>query len=159
VLVWRVVENCHGGEQETRGDSVSSGTGAPPQLKPESRGLWRICPRSVLTRYPQPWSEKSAEVGRGQSDWSMQLDCPACERPTFHRFLYAKNNCAIVKCSVCGLGRARCEEFDPREYYSSEYFSGGRADGYADYRGAPKLCCAVNFLIRSSCGQNRARAC
>jgi SAM-dependent methyltransferase len=66
----------------------------------------------------------------------MQLDCPACERPTLHRFLYAKNNCAIVKCSVCGLGRAQCDEFDPREYYSGDYFSGGRADGYADYRGA-----------------------
>src|ERR1700731_2397307 len=66
----------------------------------------------------------------------MQLHCPACGRQTLHRFLYSKNNCAIVKCAGCGLGRAQCDEFDPREYYSGDYFSGGRADGYADYRGA-----------------------
>ena len=34
-----------------------------------------------------------------------------------------------------GSGRARCDEFDPREYYSGDYFSGGRADGYVDYQG------------------------
>ena len=65
----------------------------------------------------------------------MQLDCPACERPTLHRVLYEKNNCTIVKCFMCGLGRAQCDEFDPGEYYSGDYFSGGRADGYVDYQG------------------------
>ena len=65
----------------------------------------------------------------------MHLDCPSCERPALHRVLYEKNNCTIVKCSACGLGRAQCDEFDPGEYYSSDYFSGGRADGYVDYQG------------------------
>lgn len=66
----------------------------------------------------------------------MRFDCPACDGPTTHRFLYAKNNCAIVKCCLCGLGRTQYEEFDPNSYYSGDYFSGGRSDGYADYRGA-----------------------
>ena len=66
----------------------------------------------------------------------MQFDCPACDCPTAHQFLYLKNNCAIVKCSACGLGRAQCEEFAPSDYYNGDYFSGGRTDGYADYQGA-----------------------
>jgi hypothetical protein len=56
----------------------------------------------------------------------MQLDCPACERPTLHRVLYEKNNCTIVKCCVCGVGRALCDEFDPGEYYSGDYFDRAR---------------------------------
>jgi SAM-dependent methyltransferase len=69
----------------------------------------------------------------------MQFDCPACNRPTEHQFLYTKNSCAIVKCSACGLGRARYEEFAPNDFYSADYFSGGRTDGYADYRGAEAI--------------------
>src|SRR5436190_7161324 len=79
----------------------------------------------------------------------MQLDCPACERPTLHRVFYEKNNCAIVRCSACGVGRALCDEFDPGEYYSGDYFSGGRTDGYVDYQGTERYC-AVNFRVRSN---------
>ena len=28
------------------------------------------------------------------------------------------------------------DRFDPARYYTGDYFSGGHADGYADYRGA-----------------------
>ena len=66
----------------------------------------------------------------------MQFDCPACDCSKKHQFLYAKNSCAIFKCSGCGLGRAQYKEFAASDYYSADYFSGGRADGYADYRGA-----------------------
>ena len=66
----------------------------------------------------------------------MQLFCPACGYPTEHRFLYAKNGCNILQCSQCGLGRAEAKSFEPQHYYTGEYFSGGQADGYADYRGA-----------------------
>jgi len=64
------------------------------------------------------------------------LACPACGTPTTHRFLYAKNGCEIFQCAACGLGRAQAPAFDPAAYYTHGYFSGDRADGYADYLGA-----------------------
>jgi SAM-dependent methyltransferase len=66
----------------------------------------------------------------------MQLDCPACARPTSHRSLFAKNGCDILQCAECGLGRTQHRGFDPNAYYTEDYFSGGRPDGYADYRSA-----------------------
>jgi len=66
----------------------------------------------------------------------MQLVCPACARATVHRKLYEKNSCDILQCSTCGLGRAECRSFDVRSYYTEDYFSGGRADGYSDYLGS-----------------------
>ena len=81
----------------------------------------------------------------------MQLLCPACRRATAQRFLYSKNGCDILQCSECGLGRAQARAFDPGVYYTSEYFSGGHADGYADYRGAEpvlrrEFANTVNFI-------------
>src|SRR5215472_15134905 len=66
----------------------------------------------------------------------MQLFCPACAYPTEHRFLYSKNGCDILQCAGCGLGRAEAKSFNPKDYYTDEYFCGAQADGYADYRGA-----------------------
>src|SRR5262249_42933072 len=66
----------------------------------------------------------------------MQLSCPACAQPTEHRLLYSKNGCDILRCPPCGLGRAPAGGFDPGSSYTDDYFSGGHADGYADYRGA-----------------------
>src|SRR5688500_16629863 len=63
------------------------------------------------------------------------LPCPACGAATPHRYLYAKNGCDILRCTQCGLGRADAAHFDPAAYYTGDYFSGGHADGYADYRG------------------------
>jgi SAM-dependent methyltransferase len=65
-----------------------------------------------------------------------QLSCPACRKVTAHRRLYSKNGCDTMQCSDCGLGRAQASGFDPAAYYTGDYFSGGHADGYADYRGA-----------------------
>ncbi len=62
------------------------------------------------------------------------LSCPACGHETAQRFLFAKNGCGIVRCAECGLGRALVDGFNTRAYYTQDYFSGGRADGYADYR-------------------------
>jgi SAM-dependent methyltransferase len=62
------------------------------------------------------------------------LSCPACGVLTPHRVLYAKNGCDILRCIECGLGRADATHFDPAAYYTGDYFSGGHADGYADYR-------------------------
>ena len=66
----------------------------------------------------------------------MQLSCPACRQDTTHRLLYSKNGCDILQCAECGLGRAQASGFDPGSYYTGDYFSGGHADGYDDYRGA-----------------------
>ena len=63
------------------------------------------------------------------------LACPACGG-TCHRFLYTKNKCDIVRCEDCGLGRTLTSSFDPNDYYTVDYFSGKRSDGYADYLGA-----------------------
>jgi SAM-dependent methyltransferase len=60
--------------------------------------------------------------------------CPACGAAR-HRFLYTKNNCDIVRCEDCGLGRTLTNSFDPKDYYTGDYFSGKRSDGYADYLG------------------------
>lgn len=67
---------------------------------------------------------------------SQVLSCPACGAPQPQRRLYSKNGCDIFRCEGCGLGRAEAASFDPGRYYTTEYFSGGHADGYADYLGA-----------------------
>ncbi len=89
----------------------------------------------------------------------MQLHCPACSQATAQRFLYSKNGCAILQCAECGLGRAQASDFDPGAYYTGDYFSGGRADGYANYRGAElvlrrEFANTVDF-IRKYCGSGR----
>lgn len=66
----------------------------------------------------------------------MQLRCPACSAATEHRRLFEKNECDILRCTACGLGRAVAVNFEPNEYYNTDYFSGGCADGYADYCGS-----------------------
>jgi hypothetical protein len=63
----------------------------------------------------------------------MQLACPACACTTAHRKLYSKNSCDILQCAECGLGRAECGGFDVHSYYTEDYFSGARGDGYIDY--------------------------
>jgi SAM-dependent methyltransferase len=62
--------------------------------------------------------------------------CPACGRTTDHVLRFRVNGCDILACRGCGLGRAETSGFDPAAYYTGDYFSGGRADGYFDYRGA-----------------------
>jgi SAM-dependent methyltransferase len=64
------------------------------------------------------------------------VPCPACGRATPQRLLYTKNQCDIVRCEECGLGRTEVTNFDAAAYYTGGYFSGEQADGYADYRGA-----------------------
>ncbi len=78
--------------------------------------------------------------------------CIACggER---ERFLYRRNGCGIFQCVCCGLGRTEEAGFDPTSYYTTDYFSGEHADGYADYLGAEKVlraefAHAVAFLRR-----------
>ncbi|MDH2347089.1 class I SAM-dependent methyltransferase [Bradyrhizobium sp. SSUT77] len=65
--------------------------------------------------------------------------CLACGQASVHRFLYRKNGCDILRCEQCGLGRAETMGFDPESYYTSDYFSGKRPDGYADYIGTENI--------------------
>src|SRR5262245_23453495 len=62
--------------------------------------------------------------------------CPACRSMVDHWLRFRANSCDILQCSSCGLGRAETPGFDPAAYYTADYFSGRRADGYADYLGA-----------------------
>lgn len=63
-------------------------------------------------------------------------DCPACAEVTEQRFLYSLNGCTILRCKMCGLGRAETPAFDPASYYTGKYFLGERSDGYANYLAA-----------------------
>ena len=65
--------------------------------------------------------------------------CLACGQASAYRFLYRKNGCDILRCEQCGLGRAETMGFDPESYYTSDYFSGERPDGYADYIGTENI--------------------
>jgi SAM-dependent methyltransferase len=65
--------------------------------------------------------------------------CLACGQASVHRFLYVKNGCDVLRCEQCGLGRAETTGFDPESYYTSDYFSGKRPDGYADYVGTEPI--------------------
>ena len=67
------------------------------------------------------------------------LPCPACGSITNHAHLFRKNGCEIWRCMQCGLGRAEARDFDPAGYYTHDYFSGGHADGYANYLGAERV--------------------
>src|SRR5215469_13298460 len=69
----------------------------------------------------------------------MHLACPACACTTAHWNLYSKNSCDILQCAKCGLGRAECDNFNANSYYTADYFSGARADGYVDYRGSERV--------------------
>lgn len=79
-------------------------------------------------------SGSTARTARGEQ--TSLLSCPACGGATRHDFLYTKNGCDILRCDSCGLGRAKTDSFDPKNYYTEDYFSGKRSDGYADYLGA-----------------------
>jgi SAM-dependent methyltransferase len=62
-----------------------------------------------------------------------RLYCAPCGEHTGHTELYAKNDCGILRCNACGLGRADITNFEPMSYYTTEYFCGGRVDGYSNY--------------------------
>jgi SAM-dependent methyltransferase len=61
------------------------------------------------------------------------LHCPACGEETPQTHLYVKNECDILRCNACGIGRTNVTRFEPASYYTEDYFSGGHADGYANY--------------------------
>jgi len=67
---------------------------------------------------------------------SLRRQCPACGKITELQRLYSINDCDILRCPGCGLGRAEAPAFEPARYYTGDYFSGQQSDGYADYLGA-----------------------
>jgi SAM-dependent methyltransferase len=83
-----------------------------------------------------PFTEQRRRKDVAPDSVTRSLSCPACSHVTAHRFLYRKNNCEIFRCEECGLGRAETNDFDPEHYYTADYFSGKRFDGYADYLAA-----------------------
>jgi 2-polyprenyl-3-methyl-5-hydroxy-6-metoxy-1,4-benzoquinol methylase len=91
--------------------------------------------------------------------------CPACRETTPHALLYRTNGCDIWQCRSCGLGRTEDAGFDPHAYYTGDYFSGHRSDGYSDYRAAEPVlrrefarsvefihtCCRAGRLLDLGC--------
>jgi len=71
-----------------------------------------------------------------QSRSHQVLGCPACGAVTPHQRLYSKNDCDILRCRSCGVGRADTTGFNAAAYYTEAYFTGRHADGYADYLGS-----------------------
>src|SRR5687767_4723622 len=88
--------------------------------------------RSKMDGDQESAKEPPSIQASAQHEKATALACPACGGAR-HRFLYAKNNCNIVRCEDCGLGRTLANSFDPKDYYTGDYFSGKRSDGYADY--------------------------
>jgi SAM-dependent methyltransferase len=83
--------------------------------------------------------------------------CPACGRATSHAFRFRINDCDIRQCRECGLGRTEMSAFDPAAYYTEDYFSGRRSDGYSDYLGAEpvlrrEFARSVDFIRRYRAG-------
>jgi SAM-dependent methyltransferase len=67
---------------------------------------------------------------------TVSLFCPACCQIIEHQLLYSITDCDILRCRSCGLGRTEAQAFNPTSYYTSDYFSGRRSDGYANYLGS-----------------------
>src|SRR5262245_59537153 len=65
-----------------------------------------------------------ADAVRGGDGAEFARPCPACARTTDHRRRSRVNDCGILQCSSCGLGRTETAGFDPAAYYTSDYFSG-----------------------------------
>ena len=59
--------------------------------------------------------------------------CIACERRTEHSLLWEKNGSRVYRCAECGLGSAGIGDFDPRAYYTADFFNGNVEGGYPDY--------------------------
>ena len=60
-------------------------------------------------------------------------NCLACDRPSEHDALWEKNGSRIFRCAECGLGSAIQGEFDPKTYYTADFFNGETEGGYPDY--------------------------
>jgi len=84
------------------------------------------------------WYQALSQTDTSQATASGELSrlCPACGRATGQAFRFRVNGCDILQCRECGLGRTETSTFDPAAYYTGDYFSGRRADGYSDYLGA-----------------------
>ena len=87
------------------------------------------------------------------------LTCPSCGGARPHAYLYSKNGCDILRCELCGLGRAETTNFDPSTFYTGDYFNGRKADGYADYAGAEMVLrrefARTLAFVRRFCPQGR----
>lgn len=82
----------------------------------------------------------SSDISRLKSEICPILPCNLCRRPTPHRPLFKKNGCEVVRCLRCRLVSTRAPRgFDPAATYDRAYFTGGRADGYADYAGSRRV--------------------
>src|SRR6476619_3051609 len=117
---------------------------------PRHRGRPRVGGHAVVTRTKQGTTDPVFEV-KANSLQTPLLEiglpgaeapgvatraCPACGGARNHALRFRTNGCDILQCESCGLGSTETSGFDPAAYYTEDYFSGRRADGYSDYLGA-----------------------
>jgi SAM-dependent methyltransferase len=65
--------------------------------------------------------------------------CLACDRPTEHAFLWEKSGRQVFRCMECRLGSATQGGFDPKTYYTADFFNGNKEGGYPDYMSSEKV--------------------
>ena len=68
------------------------------------------------------------------------FDCPVCGCRQEATEVFVRKTYPILRCSGCGVGTTQLPAtFSPAGIYTSAYFQGGQADGYADYAGAERI--------------------
>src|SRR6184192_89999 len=117
----------------------------------------RHCPRVTKSFEQDEACLQTQQPQIAPADSALARPCPACGRTTAHAFCFRVNGCDILQCAECGLGRTETPAFDPAAYYTEDYFSGRRADGYADYLGAEpvlrrEFARSVDFIRRYRSG-------
>jgi 2-polyprenyl-3-methyl-5-hydroxy-6-metoxy-1,4-benzoquinol methylase len=68
-----------------------------------------------------------------------QRSCLACDSPTEQEFLWEKSDSRVFRCTECGLGSATKRGFDPKTYYTADFFNGNTEGGYPDYITSEKV--------------------
>jgi SAM-dependent methyltransferase len=76
---------------------------------------------------------------RGKTLKRSRRGCLACDRSTEHAFLWEKSGVPVFRCMECGLGSAKQGGFDPKTYYTADFFNGKTEGGYPDYLNSEKV--------------------
>ena len=62
--------------------------------------------------------------------------CRICGHGARPAVAFEKFAMPVYKCAACGVGWVEPDAFDPKDYYSEDFFEGGHRDGYAGYGGS-----------------------
>ena len=62
--------------------------------------------------------------------------CRICGHGAPPSVAFEKFAMPVYKCAGCGVGWVEPDAFDPKDYYTQDFFEGGHEDGYAGYGGS-----------------------